>query len=125
MGILWEHSFWVFFFITIVAAGIAAFATGRAMALNWKPYWQVIVYALLLGCADRFLNWGLFLDYPLDRFKGDLFSLHYYLVDATILIAIASLAFRLARAKQMTTQYRWLYRRTGPLTWQPRQESDA
>lgn len=125
LSFFWEHSFWVFFFLTVVVAGIAAWATGRAMALSWKPYWEMVCYVLLLGLADRFLHWGLFLDYPLDVYKGDLFSVHYYLVDTAVLLAFASLSYRLTRTRQMTTQYHWLYRRTGPLTWEKRQGSDA
>lgn len=121
MGIFWEHSFWIFFFLTIVIAGGAAAATGRALARQWRPYWQVPVYMALLGCADRFLHWGLFLDAPLDVYKGNLFSLHYYLVDTFILIAFASIAYRVTRARQMTNQYRWLYRRTSPFTWEKRE----
>lgn len=125
MGIIWEHSFWVFFFLTVVVGGLAAWATGRALARAWRPYWQLVVYILLLGCADRFLHWGLFLDYPLDVYKGDLFSLHYYLVDTAILLAIASLEYRFTRTAQMTTQYRWLYRRTSPFTWEKRDGRNA
>lgn len=121
MGILWEHSFWVFFFITIVLAGGAAAATGRALAIQWRPYWQVIFYMVLLGCADRFLHWGLFLDAPLDVYKGELFSVHYYLVDTAILILFASIAYRMTRTRQMTHQYRWLYRKTSPFTWEERE----
>lgn len=125
MGIFWETSFWIFFFLTIVIGGGAAAATGRALARQWRPYWQVIFYSALLGCADRFLHWGLFLDKPLDVYKGDLFSIHYYLVDTALLIVSASIAYRLTRAGQMTTQYRWLYTRTGPFTWKKKDASGA
>ena len=121
MGILWEHSFWVFFFLTVVIAGGAALATGRALARQWRPYWQVVFYMALLGCADRFLHWGLFLDAPLDVYKGDLLSIHFYLVDTSILILFASIAYRATRAHQMATQYRWLYRRTSWFTWEERE----
>jgi hypothetical protein len=30
------------------------------------------------------------------------------------------LSWRLTRTTQMVTQYRWLYRRTSPLTWRQR-----
>ena len=125
MGLIWENSFWVFFFLTVVIGGGAAAATGRALALHWRPYWQVVFYMALLGCADRFLHWGLFLDRPLDVYKGTLFSVHYYLVDTAILLAFASLAFRLTRATQMVTQYRWLYRRTSPFTWARREGGEG
>ncbi|MCG8560610.1 MAG: hypothetical protein MI824_12480 [Hyphomicrobiales bacterium] len=125
MGVLWETSFWAFFFLTVVIAGGAAMATGRALAKAWRPYWQVVFYMVLLGFADRFLHWGLFLDRPLDVYKGSLFSVHYYLVDTTILLVFASLAYRVTRAGQMATQYHWLYRRTGPLTWAKRDGSES
>lgn len=125
MGIIWEQSFWVFFFLTLVIAGGAAAATGRALALQWRPYWQVIFYMALLGCTDRFLHWGLFLDKPLDVYKGELLSVHYYLVDTAILIVCASVAYRLTRTWQMTTQYRWLYARTGPFTWKKRESAEG
>ncbi|GAB4239120.1 MAG: hypothetical protein Kow0032_26090 [Methyloligellaceae bacterium] len=125
MGILWETSFWVFFFLTVVLAGGAAAATGRALARQWRPYWQVIFYMCLLGAADRFLHWGLFLDKPLDIYKGNLFSPYYYLVDTTILIIIASISYRITRAGQMANQYKWLYRRTGLFTWEERKQEEG
>lgn len=121
MGVLWETSFWVFFFLTVVLAGGAAAMTGRALARQWRPYRQVVFYSALLGCADRFLHWGLFLDFPLDVYKGSLFSIHYYLVDTAILVLFASIAWRMTRTRQMTNQYRWLYRRTSPFTWEKRE----
>lgn len=125
MGVIWENSFWVFFFLTVLIGGGAAAATGRALARSWRPYWQLVFYTCLLGCAVRFLHWGLFLDKPLDVYKGDLLSIRFYLVDTTILLLSASVAFRLTRAAQMATQYRWLYRRTGPFTWARRDSADA
>lgn len=122
MDVIWETSFWVFFFLTVVIAGGASAAMGHALALHWRPFWQVILYAALLGCADRFLHWGLFLDYPLDVYKGTLFSLHYYLVDTAILVASATVAYRLTRVRQMVGQYPWLYRRSGPFSWRKREE---
>jgi hypothetical protein len=74
---------------------------------------------LLLGLFVRFLHWGLFLD-NWRHLKGDLLSLHYYITDTTVLIAAASLGYRLRRTRQMTRQYRWLYRQTSPFTWEKR-----
>lgn len=123
MGLIWEKSFWVFFFLTIVIGGGAAWATGRALALKWRPFREVIVYACLLGVADRFLHWGLFLDQPLDVYKGNIMSLHYYAVDTAVLTAIAMLAYRLTQVSCMTTQYRWMYRRTGPFSWAKKEQN--
>jgi hypothetical protein len=52
-------------------------------------------------------------------------SLHYYIVDAAVIVAIGSLGYRYRRTLQMTTQYRWLYERTGPFTWRDRAPGSA
>lgn len=121
MGLVWEKSFWVFFFLTVVIGGGASWATGRALALKWRSYRELLLYVAMLGMADRFLHWGLFLDQPLDVYKGTLTSLHYYAVDTAVLLLFASIAYRLTQASCMTTQYRWLYKRTGPFTWSGRE----
>lgn len=123
MELIWEKSFWVFFFLTIVVGGGAAWATGHALALKWRPFKEVIVYSCLLGLADRFLHWGLFLDQPLDVYKGDILSVHYYLVDTAVLFILASLAYRLTQTLCMTAQYPWLYRKTSPFSWAPREDA--
>lgn len=106
-------SFGVFFGITAVLTGFAAFMTGQAVANTWRPYWKVFVYCGLLGAAARFLIYGLY--------NGALWSLSGYLIGTGLLMLIGILAFRLTRARQMVQQYPWLYRRTGPFTWQPLQ----
>lgn len=116
MGLIWETDVVVFFFVTIVFGGGAAWMTGRAIAGGWQPFWQAAAYCALLGGAVRFFHYGLFKP-PLE---GSLFSLQFYLVDTAILIALAWLGYRVTRAGQMTTQYRWLYKRTSPLTWTSR-----
>lgn len=124
MGLIWEKSFWVFFILTVLIGGGAAFATGRALALKWRPFREVVVSAFLLGFADRFLHWGLFLDRPLDVYKGSIFSLHYYLVDTAVLLCAAVVAWQMTRAACMTRQYRWMYERTGPFSWRERAQHD-
>ena len=109
----------------VVIAGMAAWATGQAVAQHWRPYWQVVALCCLLGLVDRFLHWGLFLDYPLNVYKGDIFSLQYYLVDTAVLLLMGSLGYRVTRTKQMTSQYPWLYRRTSPFTWEERKQESA
>jgi hypothetical protein len=52
--------------------------------------------------------------------EGTLLSLHYLVVDAIWLLAVAALSWRLRRTRQMTEQYPWLYERAGPLTWRAR-----
>jgi hypothetical protein len=113
-GILYEEpSVWLFLLVTCLMGGWAAWMTGRAVALTWGPYWQCVLYLALLAWAVRFIHFALF--------DGTLLSLRYYLVDALVVIAIGSIGYRFTRARQMTTQYHWLYERTGPLTWRERQ----
>ena len=123
MGLIAEKSFAAFLLVTVVLGGGAAFLAGRALARSWKPFARVAVYMLLLALGVRFLHWGLFMDATYESWRdmqGTLLSLHYYLVDALVLIAFAGLGYRLERARQMTTQYGWIYERTGPLTWRKR-----
>jgi hypothetical protein len=107
-----EHSFWTFFFLTVLFGGGAAFLAGRALAQKWRPVWMAIVYMLLLGAAVRFFHYALF--------EETLLSPYYFAVDSLVLIAVALFGYRLKRASQMTTQYPWLYERTGPFTWRAR-----
>lgn len=102
----------VYFGLTVCLMGFAAFMTGQAIAITWKPAWHALVYTLLLGLADRFLAFALF--------EGHLLSLPAYLIDTATLAAIALLAWRLARARKMVSQYPWLYERTGPFSWRSR-----
>ena len=115
-GILYEEaSAWLFILVTVVMGGWAAWMTGRAIALTWRPFWTLLLYLFILGAAVRFIHFALF--------QGTLLSLHYYLVDAVVILAIGSLGYRYVRARQMTTQYHWLYERTGPLTWRERRQA--
>ena len=103
-------SFGVFFGITALLTGFAAFMTGQAIASTWRPYWQVLVYCALLGVGARFLIYALY--------NGALRSLSGYLIGTAVLMLIGTFAFRLTRARRMVLQYPWLFRRTGLFTWQ-------
>ena len=109
MSIFVEDSPWIFLIMTVIIGGGAAFLAGRALAGKWRPLWMPVLYMLLLGFALRFLHYALF--------QGELLSLHYYVTDTLVLIACALLGYRLTRARQMTSQYPWLYERTGPFSW--------
>jgi len=99
----------VFLILTVLIGGGAAWLSGRALALKWRPFWQVIVYMALLAAAVRFLHYALF---------GEvLLSLQYYLVAYAVLLAAAALGYRLTRVRQMVTQYYWLYERAGLFGW--------
>ena len=108
-ALLWEVSLWEFLFVTVALAGGAAYLTGRAVALSWSPNAQLVIYMVLLTAAARFIHFALF--------YGSLLSLHYYLVDLAVLLAIAFLGKRITRAGQMSRQYSFAYRRAGPIGW--------
>lgn len=109
MEALLGNSLGVFVGVTLCVMGFAAFMTGQALAVTWKPAWHAIAYAVMLGFADRFLAFSLF--------GGPLLSLPAYLIDTAALIAIALLAYRMARVRKMVSQYPWLYERAGVFAW--------
>ena len=104
-----ENGLWTFILITVLMGGLAAYASGKAIAQTWRPFWQVPLYMLVVAAAVRFLHFALF--------EEPLASLASYAVDFAIAFAASSLGYRLARARQMTGQYGWLYRRHGPFGW--------
>jgi hypothetical protein len=109
-GVLYEEpSVWLFLFVTVIMGGWAAWMTGRAIAITWRAYWNLILYLLILCAAVRFIHFALF--------GGTLLSIHYYAIDTIVILIIGTLGFRYYRARQMTSQYRWLYERTGPFGW--------
>lgn len=108
LGTSWS----VFIGITVVLSGFAAFMTGQALAATWRPFWQVLVYTVLLALASRLLTFGLF--------QGELWSPSGYLIAMATLMLISAFAYRITLARKMVAQYPWLYRRTGLFTWQDR-----
>jgi hypothetical protein len=123
MEIIYENSFWAFFFVTLLAGGGAAFAIGRATAKGWNPFWQAAIYTMMLGVAIRFLHFGLFAGAALASWRaaqGNMHSPHYYVTDTLILLLFAALGFRLQRRAQMLGQYGWLAERSGLLGWRLR-----
>ncbi|MCR4266804.1 DUF6867 family protein [Nitratireductor sp. ZSWI3] len=107
--LIWEVTFWEFFFVTLLLAGSAAYLTGRAMARAWQGDAQLAFYIVLLAAATRFIHFALF--------EGTLLSLQYYVVDLIALLIIAFIGKRITRAGQMSTQYSFEYQRSGPLGW--------
>ena len=102
----------VFLGMTVVFMGGCSFMTGQALAATWRSAWFALPYCILLGCGDRFLVYALF--------QGRLLLLSGYLGDTAILLAIALVAYRLTRTRQMVSQYPWLYERAGPFGWRER-----
>ncbi|KPH75476.1 MULTISPECIES: DUF6867 family protein [Bosea] len=113
-GILYEEpTVWLFLLVTVAMGGWLAWMTGRAVAMTWKPNVQLVLYILVLGLVVRFIHFALF--------EATLLTLHYYIVDTVVLMGFGFAGWRYNRARQMTTQYRWLYERSGPFSWKPRQ----
>jgi hypothetical protein len=109
-GLLYEEgSFGIFLLVTVFLGGGAAALAGRAIAMTWRPWWQIVAYMLILGGAVRFIHFALF--------GGTLLSLHYYVVDAAVCMACGFAGFQAARAAQMVTQYRLLNQPGGWLRW--------
>nr|WP_123688798.1 hypothetical protein [Stella humosa] len=102
----------VFIGLTLILFGGTAFMTGQAVASTWKPWWQIVPYAFLLGLGDRFLSYALF--------QAELLSWTGYVVHSLILLAIAGFAYRVTRAHRLVSQYPWLYERAGLLSWRDR-----
>ena len=112
MSLFYDDGGWVFLVLTLIIGGSGAFLAGRGLARGWKPFWRVFFYMALLAAAVRFFHYALF--------DGTLLSLHYYLVTYVILVGAALLGYRAMRTTQMATQYRWMYRRTSPISWAAR-----
>jgi Domain of unknown function (DUF6867) len=113
MGIVWEVSLGDFLLVTVFLGGGAAYLTGRAVASTWRPFIKLVVYIVLLTAATRFIHFALF--------GGTLLSIQFYCVDFVILLAFASLGYRITRTHQMVGQYSWLYRRSSLISWRNRE----
>jgi hypothetical protein len=100
----------------IVFVGAGAWAIGRALAATWRPMWQSVPYAIMLGLAGRLVFWGLSGGSNEDFWKG--YSDVY--VDFAVLVGIGVVAYRLTQARKMVTQYPWLYEPAGPFGWKSR-----
>jgi hypothetical protein len=112
-----EGSFGIFLLVTIAMGGGAAWLSGRAIAATWRPWWHIVAYMLILAAAIRFFHFALF--------EGTLLSPHYYLVDTAFCMLFGFLGFRVTRARQMATRYRFLNERTGPWSWRRREPAGA
>jgi len=99
----------VFIGLTVVLFGGASFLMGQALAETWRPAWQNVLFGLMLGAADRFLNFALF--------GGELLTITGYVIHSAVLVAIALAAYRLTQAHKMVAQYPWLYERAGLFAW--------
>jgi hypothetical protein len=88
---------WVFLLVTVVIGGLAAWATGRAIAATWRQPWQIGAYAVLLTLTVRFLQFALF--------EAPLASLINALIDAAVVFSATVIGFRTMRRRQMRECY--------------------
>ncbi|MBO0905271.1 DUF6867 family protein [Jiella sonneratiae] len=108
MGILWEVSFWEFFFVTILLGGGGAWMIGRSTALTWSGWGLLAFYVLLLAIAVRFIHFSLFHGTFLLPPTGFKTGLYYGVVDYIVLFAIAAAGRLYVRGLQMSRQYGFL-----------------
>lgn len=99
----------VFIGVTLMLGGGAAWMMGQSLAKTWRPIWQVFIYALLLGLADRFMIFALF--------DGELLSFKSFMVDSATLLIIGLGSWRFNQVSMMVKQYPWLYRRASYFHW--------
>lgn len=98
-----------FVLITLVIGGVLAWQAGRAIAGTWRGFAIVPVYMVMLAAGVRFLHYALV--------GEELLNLHYYIVTLVLTCLAAAYGYRSRRSEQMSTQYSWIYRRSGPLGW--------
>ncbi len=109
-GLLYdETSFAVFILVTGLIGGWAAWMTGRSIALSWRSFPLVIAYLLPLAAAVRFIHFALF--------SSTLLSIHLYIVDYIILLAVAFISFRYYKTQLMVRQYYWIIDKSSPIRW--------
>jgi hypothetical protein len=112
-----EHSLGIFLLVSVLLGGGAAWLSGRAIAATWRPWWHVALYMVILSFGVRFLHFALF--------EGKFLTLHYYLVDYVVCLALGLLGFRLMRVTQMVSRYSWINERAGLLRWRRRDNAAA
>ncbi|MGA8157926.1 MAG: DUF6867 family protein [Rhodoplanes sp.] len=88
--------------VSVIFGGGCAWLAARAIALTWRPRWQLVFYMFILGLAVRFLHYALFERALLDPL--------YYAIDTGILLVIGLSGYRYTRRQQMARQYGFLVR---------------
>jgi hypothetical protein len=106
-----------FLLVSVVLGGGAAWLAGRAIAQTWRPWWQAILYMLVLGGAVRFIHFALF--------DGMLTEPAGYVRDTLVTIAFAAAGFRVMRRGQMARQYGFLRAATAAPSSQHGARSDS
>jgi len=109
------------FVIFLCLYSFAAFMMGQALAETWRPFSHNFFYGILLTAGDRALAYMLLHTdkLSLSAFLSSMFGLGA-VIDAAIIFAVAVFAYRVTRARQMVTQYPWLYEKSGLMAWRDR-----
>jgi branched-chain amino acid transport system ATP-binding protein len=89
------------------------YVSGRALAENWRPAWQVALYGSLLSVGARLMALVLFARH----LRGLIDESIELSLLALMIVGITALSFRLTLARQMPLQYPWLYERRGLFGW--------
>jgi hypothetical protein len=89
-----------FLLLSLALAGAGAYATGRALAKVWQPFWLALIYVILLVAAERFLHFALF--------HEPLWAPWLCVVDYGLGLSIAAFAYYRTRARQMAQHYGFL-----------------
>ncbi|ALG68920.1 hypothetical protein AL038_15980 [Beggiatoa leptomitoformis] len=110
---MFSGSLLVFFIVSILLFGSAAYMMGRAVAGQWQSIHLLIGYSALLTIFERFILFALF--------QQDLLSILGYLFDLALIYGFALLGYRLMQVHKMVTQYPWLYEKVTPLNWREKQ----
>jgi hypothetical protein len=98
-----------FILVSVVLGGGAAFLTGQTIAREWGKERTVVIFALFIALATRFLHYSMF--------EGIFLAPLGYLIDAVLFTLIGIASYRMMRATRMVMQYPWLYRRDGLFSW--------
>lgn len=93
------NGLWVFLLCTIILGGGAAYIMGKAIAETWRPLWQVVAYAVLLGLVVRFMHFALFEEVMLSALN--------FSIDLAVLLASSITGYFSARRRLLAIQYGW------------------
>lgn len=88
-----------FLALTVVLGGAAALMAGRTLASSWRTPGTIVLAAVPLAGAVRFLHATL-AEEPTDAVKA--------VITFALMIAFAYLGYALRRRAQMARQYPWL-----------------
>ena len=87
----------IFALVTVVLGGLAALATGRALAQTWRSVWLLVPSMLMLACGVRFIHYAVF--------AQSLLSLRNLVVDVVVLMIVSLIGYHWTRRGQMRRQY--------------------